>query len=317
MKMVKRVLLSCSIVALVTGCNKITYRKTPGGLPYKLFSGGDTQSIQNGNIIKLNFSQKINDSILFSNEGGSPIYIPVDDTRKRPYDLSEIWTILKVGDSLIATQMMDTFIKRNPMGVLPQFKKGDRIITTIKVLGKFTSNDSAIADDVREKQKWKDREIAFLQKYLDDKKIQCQKTPSGAFIQLLSPGTGNPIDSGKYVSVNYSGTSFSGVKFDSNTDTSFHHVGPYPFTVGAGQMIPGFDEAVKMMKMGSKARVYIPSSLGYAERPPTNKIKPYENLIFDIEVVDVKDHMPANTDIGANIKNPKPDSTQIKNKTGN
>ncbi|HMU47412.1 MAG TPA: FKBP-type peptidyl-prolyl cis-trans isomerase [Chitinophagaceae bacterium] len=308
MNLVKKLLLFVSLIAIVVSCNKITYRKTPGGMPYKLFSSGDTQKVENGNIIKISFIQKINDSVYFSNIGKPPFYVPVNQFSASPYDVSEIWTSLKVGDSIVATQMMDTFIKRNPQGVMPQFKKGDRIISFIKIIDRFTNNDSATADEKKEKQKWQDEEVAFLKKYLDDKKIQYQKTPSGAFVEFINPGTGNTIDSGKYVSVNYTGTSFSGVKFDSNTDTSFHHVEPYSFTVGAGQMITGFDEAVEFMKNGGTARVYVPSSLAYGPRPGTDKIKPYEHLIFDVTIVDVKDRMPTR----AELEKLKTDSTQPK-----
>jgi FKBP-type peptidyl-prolyl cis-trans isomerase len=94
------------------------------------------------------------------------------------------------------------------------------------------------------------------------------------------------------VIVNYTGTSWSGKKFDSNTDSSFGHVGPMPFIAGIGGMIKGFDEAALLLRKGSVARVYIPSVLGYAGQPNSPNIKPYENLVFDIEVLDVKDKAP-------------------------
>lgn len=279
---------------VLAGCNSATYKKTPGGMPYQLFESKDTVKINAGDIMKVGFTQKVNDSVYFTNVGTVPFYIPVNNMTN-PYDLSEIWTKIKQGDSVVTTQMMDTFIKRNPQGIDPKFKKGDRILTYVKILKVFKKREDATADEEKEKELWKEKEAAELANYLKEKNIQAQKTPSGAYVEIISPGVGNVIDSGKYVTVNYTGTSFSGVRFDSNTDTSFHHATPYPFTVSAvpPEMIQGFDEAVRLMKKGEKAKVYIPSMLAYGPNPQTPKIKPYENLIFDIEIVDVADKAPA------------------------
>jgi FKBP-type peptidyl-prolyl cis-trans isomerase FkpA len=292
MRTIKTFIFFLFAIIMLAGCGKVSYRKTVGGMPYQLYKGKGTQQIFAGNIVKVNMKYKLKDSIYFSSFGMVPDYIPVSPT-PQPYDISEVWTKLKVGDSLVATQMIDTFIKRNPTGIPPEFKKGDRIITTLKVIGIFANDSAARADEEKEQKSFLATEVEYLSKYLAGKNISAEKTPSGAFVQTINPGSGNLIDSGKYVSVNYTGTTLSGKKIDSNTDTAFHHVGPYPFTVDAQQMIKGFDEAVQLMKPGSSAKVYIPSILGYGARPqPGSGIKPFEMLVFDITIVDVKDKAP-------------------------
>ena len=111
-------------------------------------------------------------------------------------------------------------------------------------------------------------------------------------MEVIKPGDGNMIDSGNVVSVNYTGVSFSGKKFDSNVDTAFRHVEPMSFPVGMGQMIKGFDEAMRFLSLNAEAKVYIPSMLAYGPRPMSPDIKPYEHLIFDIKVVGVKESAP-------------------------
>ena len=59
------------------------------------------------------------------------------------------------------------------------------------------------------------------------------------------------------------------------------------------QMIKGFDEGLFFFKKGSVGRIFIPSMLGYGPSPSSPNIRPYEALIFDIEVLDVKDQAPA------------------------
>lgn len=310
MKTIRLLAFWVSAIAVISSCNKVTYRKTAGGMPYQLYSGKGSKKIYAGNIVKCNLSYKVNDSVYFSSFGKLPMYMPVNQVAQ-PYDISEIWLKLKVGDSVIATQMMDTFIKRNPTGIPPEFKKGDRIVTIIKVLDVFTTDSAQVADEQKERKNFLAAETVFLEKYLAEKSIKTEKTSSGALVQIINPGTGNLIDSGKYVSVNYTGTLLSGKKFDSNTDTAFHHVGPYPFTVNTGQMIKGFDEAVMLMKPGGTAKVYVPSLLGYGGNPdPRSGIKPFEHLIFDIEVVDVKDAAPQEKPMRTQVPQIKIDTAQ-------
>jgi FKBP-type peptidyl-prolyl cis-trans isomerase FkpA len=292
MNTVKNLVIMVFAAALLVSCGKTSYKKTAGGMPYKVFEGQDTQKVYTGSFVKLHFTQKIKDSTYFTSQGALPLYIPVT-ADIRPYDLSEVWTKLTVGDSLVATQMMDTFIKRSPQSIPPTFKNGDRIITYIKVLAVFASDSAAKADEEKGKNDWLAAEIKTVEKYLTDKKITAQKTPSGAFVEIINPGTGNLPDTGNYVTVNYTGTSWSGKRFDSNVDTAFHHAQPYSFEAGVGRMSKGFDEAMLLLRKGAKGKIYVPSLLAYGGQPGTPLIKPYEHLIFDIEMLDIKDKAPA------------------------
>ncbi|WP_439881222.1 FKBP-type peptidyl-prolyl cis-trans isomerase [Pontibacter sp. MBLB2868] len=106
------------------------------------------------------------------------------------------------------------------------------------------------------------------------------KTASGLYYMNLTPGTGADIKVGDLVEVNYIGKLTNGSIFDSSYDrgTSF------PFTVGARQVIAGWDEGLQLMQVGEEARLYIPSYLGYGYRG-TGSIPPNAVLIFDIKVI--------------------------------
>lgn len=286
------ILLMVAIASLVA-CTNSSMKKTAGGMPYKLIRSKDTQSVYPGCYVKLNVTQKINDSVTMTTADGIPIYLFVSNTNKQNYDVSELWTSLHKGDSVTMTQMMDTFIKRSPQSIPPQFKNGDRIITSLRVIDVFSSDSIAKLDEEKERKNFVATEGSRIEKYLADKKITAQKTPSGAYVSISKEGEGEKIDSGKWVSLRYTGTSWSGKKFDSNTDSSFHHTEPLNFVLGVQQMIKGFDEGLFFFKKGSVGKIYIPSMLGYGPSPSSPNIKPYEALIFDIEVLDVKDQAPA------------------------
>lgn len=96
-------------------------------------------------------------------------------------------------------------------------------------------------------------------------------------------GTGDSPKTGQNVTVHYTGTLEDGTKFDSSVDRGQ----PYPFRIGTGGVIKGWDEGVMTMKVGGKRRLIVPAKLGYgaAGRPPT--IPPNATLIFEVELLSV------------------------------
>ena len=114
----------------------------------------------------------------------------------------------------------------------------------------------------------------------------------GTYVEIIEPGAGPEVDPGKFVSLNYTGKTFEGKSFDSNTDPAFNHLEPLELVVDQSPMIKGFQEGIKELKKGAKARLFIPSILAYGENAPSQEIKANENLIFEIEVLDVKDEAP-------------------------
>jgi FKBP-type peptidyl-prolyl cis-trans isomerase FkpA len=291
MKLITSCLFLAGMFGLFSSCNNVQYRKTGGGMPYKIFRAGGGEEVKKSRHVKINLIQKINDSIYFTSQGKLPLYLFVP-AEPRPYDLTELWHIARVGDSLVSIQMIDTFMKKFPDAMPPQVKRGDRLISFIKVLGVFDSDSARMADEALESKKLLAAESAAIEKYLSEKNIKAQKTPSGAFVEILQPGTGNLIDSGNYVMVKYKGYTFEGVVFDTNKDSTFGHTDPLSFTVGHGAMIPGFEEGLKFLRKGAEARFYIPSMLAYGPRPTSDKIKQFENIIFDITVTDVREKAP-------------------------
>jgi FKBP-type peptidyl-prolyl cis-trans isomerase len=110
-------------------------------------------------------------------------------------------------------------------------------------------------------------------------------SPSGGGtlgIEDLVVGTGATAAVGDTVSVHYIGTLTNGTKFDSSYDRGQ----PYPFRIGAGQVIAGWDQGVPGMKVGGKRRLTIPPSLGYGNQA-YGPIPANSTLIFDIELISI------------------------------
>lgn len=110
-----------------------------------------------------------------------------------------------------------------------------------------------------------------------------EKTASGLRYKIIQNGKGVAAVKNKKVSVHYEGSLENGQIFDS----SYKRKEPIEFTLGIGQVISGWDEGVALLKEGDKARLVIPSDLGYGARGAGGVIPPHATLIFDVELVKV------------------------------
>jgi FKBP-type peptidyl-prolyl cis-trans isomerase FkpA len=109
-------------------------------------------------------------------------------------------------------------------------------------------------------------------------------TPSGLKYTDLVLGDGAVAESGKRVSVHYTGWLTDNTKFDSSLDRGK----PFDFVLGQGQVIRGWDEGVKGMRVHGKRRLTIPPDLGYGAQGAGGVIPPNATLIFEVELLDVK-----------------------------
>ncbi|HZQ22995.1 MAG TPA: FKBP-type peptidyl-prolyl cis-trans isomerase [Terriglobales bacterium] len=110
------------------------------------------------------------------------------------------------------------------------------------------------------------------------------KLPSGLEYWDIKQGTGATAEKGQKVTVHYTGWLTSGKKFDSSVDAGR----PFNFTLGAGQVIKGWDEGVAGMKVGGKRQLRIPPDMAYGPSGYPPVIPPNSTLIFDVELLGVK-----------------------------
>lgn len=286
MKTIQSIFAAMLAVTVLASCGGGSFKKAKSGLLYKIISDGKGAALKPGNFIKFNALVKQKDSVTYDSYGKIPAFTAVDSVG-RPYDLSEIIPLMHAGDSAIIVQSADSIAKLNMGQMPPGLKKGDKITISIRITKVMTDLTAAQAEFTNEMTAQKEREFKVVEAYLKSKNITATKTALGTYVEIINPGTGNKPDSGKQVSVKYTGTNFEGKKFDSNVDTSFGHIDPYNFVIGQMGTAPGFEDGVKQLAKGGKAKVYVPSMLGYGMQGSPPAIKPYDNLIFEIEILDI------------------------------
>ena len=134
----------------------------------------------------------------------------------------------------------------------------------------------------REKRIAAEREAVRAE--LDKLAVGFDETKSGLRYQIIQKGDGKKAEKGNTVSVHYKGQLADGTVFDS----SYKRNSPLDFQVGVGQVIAGWDEGICLLNVGDKARLVIPSDLGYGAAGAGGVIPPNATLVFDVELMGVK-----------------------------
>ena len=142
---------------------------------------------------------------------------------------------------------------------------------TLEVFNEFKSQKEKEISEIMQKNKQMIEEVS--KGYLE--------TDSGLRYTVLSKGNGDSPNKGDLVKVHYKGQLLDETVFDS----SYKRNEPIEFKVGIGQVIPGWDEGIMLLKKGDKARFVIPSNLAYGESGAGGVIPPNATLIFEVELL--------------------------------
>jgi FKBP-type peptidyl-prolyl cis-trans isomerase len=289
---------------------------------YKIISSNSKDSVvKEGEYLKLHFTQKVNDSVLQTSFGKMPAYVKVATNPNNIYNPAEIFNLLRKGDSVVTVVLTDSLLRKGILPELPPFmKKGDRLTTSFRVLD-IIKNDSLYQVDAtkeaemdrprqmkereeemaKRKKMLKDQQakeeeemeksgeaakgIKEMEQYLSEKKIPAEKTGMGTFVLIKEQGNGPAAELGKFVNVKYTGRVL-------RTDSTFES-SEYPLQLGEDMVIAGWTEGLQKFNAGGKGTLYIPGFRAYGANPREGSgFRPFEALIFDVEILSVSDTMP-------------------------
>jgi FKBP-type peptidyl-prolyl cis-trans isomerase FklB len=163
-------------------------------------------------------------------------------------------------------------------------KSGNSLMTEEMARGfitRFVSERQAkqLENDKAEYKDYIAENEAFLSKNKERPGVTV--TPSGLQYEVLTMGTGPKPTVVNTFRVNYRGTLIDGTEFDS----SYKRNQPAEFPLSG--VIPGWTEALQLMPVGSKFRLYIPENLGYGAKGAGDMIKPFSVLIFEVELLEI------------------------------
>lgn len=297
----KHVKTLAAIISLSTlwSCNQgmKEFKTLKGGTQYKIVKdkSGDKKAVE-GNILLCHVTQAIGDSTLSKSRDNSKTPVPIEVAKPSGSigDIMEVMPFLTKGDSVIIQIPTDSILKMN-QGMAPPFiKPGQFIKLFIQVEDVLTKSEyEKYKEDMAKKQK--DIDDKALNEYFKKNNLKPTKTASGLYYTINQAGSGENAKAGQQVNMVYTGKLLDGTKFDSNEDPAFQHMEPFEFVLGQGMVIPGWDEGIALMNKGTKATLYIPSSLAYGEREmpgsPANPkgIPANSSLVFDVELLEISE----------------------------
>ncbi|AMS27833.1 hypothetical protein AEM51_13190 [Bacteroidetes bacterium UKL13-3] len=266
--------------AMLTSCNKM--ETTENGVEYKIISHEkDARMVASGDILLLNLriaTEKTDSVILETYTTNSPRYIPSEEPV-----LKEVFAMLSKGDSAEIWVNADTLFQKSFGAEKPKnMVDGEKVKFIVTLVDVFNQQEM----QQKQQQQMGDfitKDSVAVQQFLATQQ-NVQTTASGLKFIVNKKTTGKQAAKGNKVSMLYKGTLLNGEVFDQNMDGTNP---PFEFTLGLGQVIPGWDEAVAMMKEGEEYTLIIPWKLAYGERG-AGPIPPFSTLVFDVKLVKVK-----------------------------
>lgn len=302
-------LLAILVLMLGTGimssCQKKTKVTEKDGIEYTYIKEG-TESAPNGSFLLYNLEITTGtDSVIYSTaQQPFPGYLMANDSLPPTNGMDEIFLTLKKGDSIQFQSTAKVIFGEN----FPPFMKAEDMVKV--KLGAFEIMDQAAIETFfnstmeAEDKKKAERAVGLvaeegktIEAYIQEKGLTALKTESGLYYVIEKEGTGEATTPGTTMYVNYAGYLLDGTLFDTSlpdiakANNMFDEQRPYealPVNVGMGQVIPGWDEGLMLLKKGSKGKFIIPSPLGYGENGAGAMIPPNSILVFDVEVTDVQ-----------------------------
>lgn len=262
-------------------------------MPYKIIRGNSKEKFKQGQMIEIHVEYKLKDSVLNNTFGHVPIFFTIDTAKFGAYNFAELITKCAPGDKIEFSLSIDTLKKMGQLEYNKDFKRGDFIKGKVEFLKSFANAEEMKTELNKEVEAEKQREIKEVNEYAAKKNYKTQTTVGGVAVLIENAGTEPRLDSGKQASIYYKGYLMkNGKEFDSNIKNGVKGE-PLTLIVGTNSVIPGWEEGLKLFAKGGKGKLMIPAMLAYGMQGAGGAIPPYANLVFDIEVTDVKDAPPA------------------------
>lgn len=291
------------------------FKKTATGLSYQVVCQGAGKSPREGDMLLIDMCYKTEKGVVLFDTADHelPMVLPYSKENAASKDGSvgeAIGMLAEQGDNLIfrlgAEKIFGDALES--MAAKYGLKKNENLLLYLHLQEIMTKEAH---------KEWETQQITMLQEkqqakaeqqlkedaqaiahYLKENNIAVQTTASGLCYAIDTPGQGAQPKQGNKVKVNYTGRLVDGKVFDTSLADVAEQSGiynpqktyePIDFQVGLGQVIQGWDEGIMCLRQGTKARLFIPSTLAYGSQSMGNGLIPANAiLIFDLELVEVQ-----------------------------
>lgn len=265
--------------SLLFSCDNFKVTQEADGSKYQIHEAGDGKvKAKEGDIVTFDLIIKAPNDTVFTNtyKRNEPIEMPLQKGAFKG-SFENTLTHLSVGDSATIFVSADSLFMRVQQPLPQGVAKGSDMLFIVKIKAIQTQAQFQKAQEEK-----KNNELKLMDDFAKKNFPNATKTQYGMYRVVLKEGAGATIVAGKTVKVDYTGKLMNGTIFDSSAGKQ-----PIEFPVGQGAVIPGWEQALMMMKKGEKCIFFIPSNLAYGEQG-SGPIPPFSPLVFEMEVIDVK-----------------------------
>ncbi len=287
-------------------------KETPSGYKFNVVRKGDGVKIDSGKFVVMNLRfMDGKDSVWNdSKKNGFPAVIQMQGTVPKGDAVLEVIKMMSKGDSVVfkvpAKKLFEnTFRQPLPFSVDSTssftFQIGLSAVLNQEEMNKLQTELVAKQNEkmLQDQKAQLGKDITAIDDFLKAKNVTAQTTASGLRYIITKPGIGENAKAGQQVKIDYLGYLLNGQYFDTSIESEAKKNNLYPqgrsssyapleLTVGAQQVIPGWEEAIQLMNKGSKMTVYIPSTLAYGNKRRGDVIAENSVLVFDMELIEVK-----------------------------
>lgn len=265
--------------SLLLSCDQFKVTQEDDGSKYQIHESGKGKKPKEGDIITFDLVVKAPNDTVFTNtyKRGEPIMMRLQKGAFKGSFENSLFHISE-GDSATIFVSSDSLFIRAQQPLPQGVAKGSEMLFLVKVKAVQTMEDFQKAQETK-----KNDEVKIMEDYAKKNFPNATKTQYGMYRVVQKEGTGATIVAGNTVKVQYTGKLITGKVFDTSVGRE-----PFELTVGQGQVIPGWEQALATMKKGEKSIFFIPSNLAYGEQGAGSSIPPYSPLIFEMEIIDVK-----------------------------
>jgi len=304
MTKIRSIVLAVIVAMAFVGCNNSNEMTTESGLSFSYITSGEGEEVADGQFLILNmvYTDDNDSAWLNTQESGIPIPVMKQDSiwKKEGGKIEQVFGMLKEGDSVEFTISVIDFFKGIPGGAIPPGVDSTGNFNFVIGVEEVIEQDGIMAWQQQMMSKQSkiqlDKDMAIIDEYLAENSIDAQTTESGLRYVVKEEGAGEKPTNGDSVRVDYAGHVLEGPFFDTSNQQVAEEQGilnpsrtyePYALKLGIGSVIKGWDEGLTYLNEGSKATLYIPSSLGYGPRGAGGQIGPNSILVFDVELVEI------------------------------
>lgn len=279
------------LVAAIAGCNQSPeFIELESGLKFRKLESGDTTTAQMGDVMNLIMTHTLGDSDSVLYDSGDELGYYMNPFTGLPPNLQEAFLKCNEGDS---AQIQMKYSEYAAMTGRPFTPADSAKVVNWNIRVREIENERVVVERIQNEQLEKDQTI--IEDYLVNNNLEAQTTEDGIAVVTLESGNGEYPKEGDLVKVNYAVRLLNGTLIDTSNEALAKEnnlynpnrdYAPYEFTLGRGEVIRGWDLGIPEVDKGGKAKLFIPSSLGYGARNNGGPIPPNSVLMFDIEVVD-------------------------------